>query len=465
MVDIKPAFLDELDTLEKRKNFKAQIDYLVSENLIETGGKFEFLGWELLTGLYPIDKKKIEAGLIGNWQSYLESKRGTYKSEPVILPQPEPAKPAAKTRLYDVPESVLPYPGIDTQPAATVVNTDNDTVEFKERPRTIKPQRRPVDTGADNYLKEDDFLPFKSRVQKKPEPVSPEPVTPPPVMPVTAAENTDTLPEVTEQGNKPASVTDDTSPPEFSAFKTTYTPPKGDVKDIAVIVKPFSQSEAPAPKPAEPPAAEAEPTPNTAPVLPAVGTHPPPPSVRIAAHRVRRDTDVDDDGDKPIITARTAGLRAKQQQQQPETAADVPAPEPVKETPPAARVVNLSASAAAQAMVKPAEPAAAPVRAMPKPETPQQYPAADRTPRPAVNTAPQPAANPNPQPILPPPTKNFAAIRFDTENNPFASLGKIDLTADAPPKKTLWQRVKWYVIGFAILALAIAYNLYKKRYS
>jgi len=471
MVDIKPAFTEELSTQEGRKNFKTQMDYLANENLIETNGKFEFLTWELLTGLYPIDNKKIEARLTGNWHSYL-SKRGASKPDPskILPPSPPAPAPAVKLGLYDAPATVLPYPGVKVDKPAPVpepvkpsaVKADEDDFE----PFKIKnPKAHP---DADKFLKEEDFLPFKTRnankpkpeeppipqdepilISKHPAPVSkpeplkapaeepyftaeapytppapepepepvlkPEPEKQPDLQPLAGIEVTYTAPKV----DVPKPVSD---VPDFSIGKTTYTAPKAEQpQDVAVTVKPF--------------------TPNTP--APATDTGIDKPA-RIQATVKRKNAD---DDDAPIITARTSKRPAAEQQyladleQQQQIPPPPPAPVVKESTGPS--VVNLRSSTAAY----------------------QQEPAPVRPATPARPTTPAPTEVYN----QPPPSSNYAAIRFDTDNNPFNGLGKINLESaeDAKPKIPTWKIIlKWAIIGFIALLViaAIAIYNYKKRY-
>jgi hypothetical protein len=438
MVDIKPAFTEELSTQEGRKNFKTQLDYLVTENLIETGGKFEFLTWELLTGLYPIDNKKIEMRLTGNWQSYL-AKRGGSKPDPAkILPAPPPP-PVVKLGLYDAPASVLPYPGVNAdKPKApdavkpSAVKADDDDFE----PFKIKnPKAHP---DADKFLKEEDFLPFKTRnagkpkvddagipqdepilISTNPNPVSKaEPLKAPAEEPFFTSEAPYT-PPVTEPEKQPdvqpfsgsqttytAPKTDEPKPtgtqPDFSIGKTTYSPPKSEAKDVAVTVKPFT---------------------------PATNAGNAEKPARIAATVKRKNADEEE---APIITARTSKRPAAEQQYLADL--EQQQPQPVKETP-APAVVNLRSSAAAYQEAAPARPA-----------TPPQNEVYNQ----------------------PPPSSNYAAIRFDTENNPFNGLGKINLDADdeksKPQTPALKSILKWVIIGIIALVVLAAIVIYKRRY-
>lgn len=367
MVDIKPAFEDELDTQEKRKNFKAQLDYLVSEKLIETNSKFEFLGWELLSGLYPLDNKKIEACLTGKWETYLAAKRSTTaKRAPVAISAPQPT-PVAKLGLYTAPESVLPYPGVNA-----------NATEVKPQPAPQHGKNKPLPLN-DKFLKEDDFLPFKTRN-------SPKPAAPPEKAP--------------EEEVKPF------DPEPFSEYISSYSPPKGQAPPIAdtvpteasipIYTPPQPQTEQP--KPAAPP--------------------------RIAATVKRKYQDVED---APIITARTAGLRPKPAPVAP------PAEEPqAKEVPAPTRVVNLTSAAESTSVRTVAQ---------------QHVPDAN---------AP-----------VPPPSTNYAAIRFDTDNNPFAGLGTINLNnEDEKPKKpSAFTILKWTVISVLCIVIVLAIILYRRRYS
>jgi hypothetical protein len=450
MVDIKPAFLDELDTQEKRKNFKAQLDFLSSENLIETNGKFEFLGWELLTGLYPIDSKKIEVRLAGQWQSYLASKRGTYKREAATIPTPLPAPPV-KQGLYDTPASVLAYPGVNRdaapaqpEPAApaqktsisATVRRDDDDGDFM--PFKTKAQQKPaINANADMYLKEEDFLPFKSRNTATAKPAEPLPNAEPQQKPVTddseplftssfSVKRKDNTPPKPEEpgpiGREPIFTADthytppkpeDVKPGEpqaFSNLRTSYTPPKTGTPDVAINIKPFTPEPKPAPQ--DKPAGQ--------------------PPARIAATVKRKDQHYDE---APIITARTAGLRAKQQPAAPE-----PEP-PAKEAPAPPRVVNLSSSAPAP-ISRPAEPL-------------------HRVPVPAPST---PVSHIARTPIVPP---GHSSIHFDTENNPFNSLGTITLSNNDEKNNTInWATIiKWAVIGIIAIVVIAVVVMYKKRYS
>ncbi|MEO6523925.1 MAG: hypothetical protein ABIN91_19735 [Mucilaginibacter sp.] len=437
MVDIKPAFTDELNTQEGRKNFKTQLDYLVTENLIETSGKFEFLTWELLTGLYPIDNKKIEARLTGNWQSYL-AKRGGGKPDPAkILPVPPPA-PEVKLGLYDAPATVLPYPGVNIDkpkspalPKPSALKADEDDFE----PFKVKNPKAHPDAAI--FLKEEDFLPFKTRnankakvvdagipqgepilistnpnPASKPEPLkapaeepfftaqapytppAPEPEKKPDIQPFSGSQTTYTVPKTDEP--KPAG-----TQPDFSIGKTTYSPPKSEAqKDIAVTVKPFTPATnaANAEKPA-----------------------------RIPATVKRKAAD---DEEAPIITARTSKRPAAEQQYLADLTDLERQQQPVKQTP---AVVNLRSSVAAY-----------------------QDPAPARQDAPSQNEVYN----------QPPSSSNYAAIRFDTENNPFNVLGKINLDTEdekSKPNPLAWKNIlKWAIIGFIALVVAVIV-IYKIR--
>lgn len=437
MVDIKPAFLDELDSQEKRKNFKAQLDYLLTEGLIEAPSKFEFLGWELLTGLYPIDNKKIEARLIGKWESYL-SKRGNVKREIFNLPLPLP-EPIVKLGLYDAPSTVLPYPGVNVNGKVTPPTPpEEEPVKLPFAPKdddgflpftTQKADAPPAAEPNSVYLKEDDFLPFKIRSQAA-KTAAKEKL--PTEDPYAVKVSNYTIPETPKQHEEPKPEEPKPEPaspeqpkpdalPEFGILKTTYTPPKAEVKDVAVTVKPFT------------------PTPLHQPWKP--DEQQPAPSIRITAH-AKRKTEVEEDA--PFITARTAGLRAKQVQAEPEPIPE-PIPEPLPVEVPAQRVVNLTSAAAAQT-VRPVQP----VVPVPVP-------------------APEPVAAQSYEQRLPPPqSSNFAAVRFDTDNNPFNNLGTIDLTTDedTKPKEPVWVKIlKWTVYSITILVIIAAIVIYKRRYS
>ena len=445
LVDIKPAFTHELDTQEKRKHFKTQLEYLVAQNLIETNSKFEFLGWELLTGLYPLDNKKIEARLTGNWETYLANKRSNYKREAPILPPP-----AAKTNLFDSPAYVLSYPGVNREvPPPPAPPAQKTTISAKVRrdddnddgfmPFKTKAKQKPdASANADNYLKEEDFLPSKSRNTTTPQqPAAPQ--SGPNVLNhdgeqlftsiFSSRHKPYTTPAPTQEpgpiGREPifgadASYTpprpaDNNEPQAFSNQHTSYTPPPNNtLPDVAVHVTPFS------------PAASPQPT------IEPQQTPPP----RISA-TVKRNQVPDDE--VPIITARSAGLRARAQTTPAQTP---PEQAPVKETPPANRVVNLSSSAPAP-VSRPAEPL-------------------HRTPVPGPASPVAPIAR---TPIVPP---GHSSIHFDTENNPFNSLGTITLSNNQEKRTTSinWATIiKWTVISVISLIIIIAIVMYKKRYS
>jgi hypothetical protein len=123
MFDIKPAFENELDTLPKRKEFKAELEYLLKEKLIEGIGRYEFLGWELITGLYPLDNKKIEAKLSGQWETYLASKRPHAKRDLLAEPTVHVIPHKVKTVSYadsDAAANALPHPATAPQPVTSL---------------------------------------------------------------------------------------------------------------------------------------------------------------------------------------------------------------------------------------------------------------------------------------------------------------------------------------------------------
>jgi hypothetical protein len=376
MVDIKAAFATELETTKGRKHLKAQLELLVNEGLIETG-KFDFLGWELLNGLYQLDNKKIEARLIGKWQSFLSKRSAGIKRQTVILPpSPEPL-PIANLKLYDTPTTGLPYPGVNLNNADTP-QIDPADEPFKADTPEIKPR----------YLNEDDFLPFKSRRAIKVQ----HPNTPP----ANAAppENPNAPQELKPLNSQPFTYTaPKTGQPEpladtdFTDAKSTYTPPRADVGDIAVIVTPFK------PAPPEP--------------LPEADK---PGRIQVTRNNVAEEPQ------EPVFTSR-ATTRALPQD------------------------------------------AAATVEARPQP----------------ASFLP-PAAGDNYDDVhLPPPTINYAAIRFDTENNPFNGLGTIDLTgtgisqtstdyADTdkkPRSKTAGKIITGIILGVIVLIFIILKIRYK----
>ncbi len=71
-IDIKPGFIEKLDTVKKRREFKAELDYMISDGLI-TGGPYDFLNWELVSGLYPLDNKTINAKLTYKGKASIQS--------------------------------------------------------------------------------------------------------------------------------------------------------------------------------------------------------------------------------------------------------------------------------------------------------------------------------------------------------------------------------------------------------
>jgi hypothetical protein len=314
---------------------------------------------------------------------------------------------------------VLPYPGVNvggkiTPPAPPAPEPekspfapkdDDDFLPFT----TKKPGTPPAADPNSVYLKEDDFLPFKTRSQAAKK-AAKEKL--PAEDPYAVKVSNYTIPETPKaEEPRPEEIKPEPASPEqpkpdtlteFGSLKTTYTPPKTDVKDVAVTVTPFT--------------------------------------IRIAA-RANRKNEAEEDVDVPIITARTAGLRAKQ--------VPPPEPEPVPEPPPVEtipqpRVVNLTSGAAAAAQTARPAPPVAPVVA-PASAVPQNY-----------------------QHLPPPPPSNFAAVRFDTDNNPFNSLGTIDLTTDdeVKPQIPAWAKIlKWTVYSIIALVIIAAIVLYKMRYS
>ncbi|EHQ30420.1 hypothetical protein [Mucilaginibacter paludis] len=86
MVDIKSAFESELDTSQKRRALNTELDFLLREKLVESKGKFDFLAWELVTGLYPLDNKKIEMRLTSQGETYLALKEIVVKHDQLPAP-------------------------------------------------------------------------------------------------------------------------------------------------------------------------------------------------------------------------------------------------------------------------------------------------------------------------------------------------------------------------------------------
>lgn len=82
-VDIKFDFLESLDTIQKRKQFKVELDYLISEGFI-AGGPFDFLNWELISGLYPLDNKSISAKLTRKGVDYIQAELAPHYTDNIV---------------------------------------------------------------------------------------------------------------------------------------------------------------------------------------------------------------------------------------------------------------------------------------------------------------------------------------------------------------------------------------------
>jgi hypothetical protein len=109
LIDIKPAFEKYLDTMPRRKELKAELEYLLNRELVTSTSRFDFLGWELLTGVYPLEKKNIELSINAKGEAYLQ-KQTTPR---FTLPDAEAL--SNQEAVYDPlslkpPETVLPYP-------------------------------------------------------------------------------------------------------------------------------------------------------------------------------------------------------------------------------------------------------------------------------------------------------------------------------------------------------------------
>lgn len=500
MVDIKPAFDNQLDTNEKRKYFKAQMDYLASQNLVQTNGKFEFLNWELLSGLYPIDNKKIEAMLIGNWQAYLADKLSLLGNrEPIIIAD---VKPAQNTLAYPGTQVEAPVPAVPEKNTIMASARRDDKAADDHMPFTAKthkpannePQLPPAVTADDSFLKEEDFLPYKVRNrQPRPEPRKNAEAAPPKPQPLNedgepvftspftalrrkyvppsteepgpiahvptpvATTQPDALPEEPVQ---PKAETDDDGSEHSGKATIYYTPPAPQPEpEPAPVPKPafvpFRAAIQNHDQPAQPvansddvinpdaaptehlqqPAEALNETPTRTVEMPQPQQNTEPQKPHRIIGKVKRPEPEPED--IAFITARTASIKPAPITPPPVTQpAQPPAPAPQ-------RVVNLSA--------------AANTAPLPRPQHPVRQPA----PMPAP---PKPAAPVARAPIVAP---GHSSIHFDTENNPFNSLGTITLSdKENKAKGTNWPVIiKWAIIALIVLVVIILFALYKKRYS
>lgn len=140
MVDIKPAFESELDTLQKRKELRAELDFLVSEKLIESKGSFDFLGWELVTGLYPLENKTIEVRLSGEWETYLALKQVVVKYDRL----PAPILPAGHMEILKSGQENMMVNSLragNAAPKLEEVRLNDDVVQADLTPRLSAPGR------------------------------------------------------------------------------------------------------------------------------------------------------------------------------------------------------------------------------------------------------------------------------------------------------------------------------------
>ncbi|RKR84891.1 hypothetical protein BDD43_5144 [Mucilaginibacter gracilis] len=494
MVDIKPAFDQELDTQEKRKNFKAQLDYLVAQGLIVTDGKYDFLGWQLLNGLYPVEGKKIEARLAGKWQSHIAYKRGV-KGEPPIIPMAAPAlAPVARLGLYDAPSAAPSLtPGVgpqqlaeppltaetDATPAANS-NDDSDFLPFKIKnplqarsnnsnvnlkpeyfaPLKAKAEEAQTELNSDNFLKEDDFLPFKNKTIPAEEleyenrffreadflPANTKRANAAAASTGNnllnsnpfASESTGTLTAATPEPEKaplpPAKIPE--VPQEFSPLKVTYSPPRVDVKPMVLTAKPFKP--APVNTPPESKTAPVAPLPpqltRPEPALPGAVT---PPAATMP----------EPVPGPPIVPPAAPWRSMRSDPDEPILTARTasllaaqPLPEPEAQTPIAAVEPEVVKELAQPKVVKFAPPGA---------------------PTPKLADAAPPQRN-----IVLPPPSNYTQMRFDTDNNPFADLSTIYLANDEDKPKTLnlATLLKWAIAIAVFMGLVLVYLLTKKRY-
>jgi hypothetical protein len=428
MFDVKPFFLDELDTQDKRKHFKSQVDYLLNQGYIETNGRFDYLTWELLDGLYPIDNKRIEARLVGNWDIYFSKKRGggITKPEPAAAATPPP--PTKKVSLYDAPASVLPYPGVslkDKAPAPPPAAAD-DTI-FKSR----TPAPTPIAAHASNN-DEDDFEPFKTKNPQPPKAATPAPQPPPkPEAPgiIEFSPNKAATYTPPKDAGTMASIKD-----EYVPRKPSYIPPKTEPATPPQILTytPPKPGDTPAPTPAE-----------------AV-----PPRIQARPSQLKKEQEEEE----PVFTSRLPKQFKNAPPVPPPTPKPEPKPEPqpqyqapIPPPAPAPQVVNLRTPPPAATM-----PDVPPAPVNPMVPQYQQVPYQQPQYQPQMQSAPPSA-----------PGGHYSSIQFDTENNPFNALGMIDLsqdTKDLPKKNNFITILKWTAFVIILLVVIAAVVLYKKRY-
>ena len=109
LTDVKAAFEKHLDTMPGRKELKAELDYLLDNQLAISTNRFDFLSWELLTGPYPLDKKKLELAITNKGEDCLQLQTTPRFTTPDVSAFADET-PAYDPHSLELPETVLRYP-------------------------------------------------------------------------------------------------------------------------------------------------------------------------------------------------------------------------------------------------------------------------------------------------------------------------------------------------------------------
>lgn len=108
-IDIKDAFLSQLDNLDNRRAFKQALDGLTTEKLVVVNGSYDFLSWKLINGPYPLDAKIIEVKITHKGLSYtppaqVVPRQAAAPYQAIDTPLPSPVK--ALNSLFKGSEAV-----------------------------------------------------------------------------------------------------------------------------------------------------------------------------------------------------------------------------------------------------------------------------------------------------------------------------------------------------------------------